>query len=97
MQSVCPLSVVVGAGRPLPGEEMFGHEVEHVPVGLALLALAVHVSLGVLHHLLHLLRHLRNNGRRREFSTTSLSEPEGFYLKGENLSIEIRRTNKNDI
>lgn len=55
---ICCLSVVGGAWLPLPGQEVFGFEVEHVPVGFSLLALAVHVLLGVLHHLLGLLHHL---------------------------------------
>lgn len=54
------LSVIVGARLPLPRQEVFGFEVKHVTVGLSLLAIAVHASLRVLHHLLCLLHHLRN-------------------------------------
>lgn len=65
------LSAISGARLPLPGQEVFGFEVKHVSVCLSLLALAVHVFLGVLHHLLCLLCHLKNKQR-----TNELSEPE---------------------
>lgn len=54
------LSVIGGARLPLPGQQVFGFEVKHMSVCLSLLALAVHASLRVLHHLLRLLYHLRN-------------------------------------
>lgn len=77
---IAVLSAIVGAGLPLPGQEVFGFEVKHVSVCLSLLALAVHVSLGVLHHVLCLPRHLRNKQKRwREFSSRSLLE-QGIYL-----------------
>lgn len=65
------LSAVGGARLPLPSQEVFGFEVKHVSVCLSLLALAIHVFLGVLHHLLCLLCHLRNKQRwhRHEFSS----------------------------
>ncbi len=59
------LSAIGGARLPLPGQEVFGFEVKHVSVCLSLLALAVHVFLGVLHHLLRLLCHLKNKQRRK--------------------------------
>lgn len=52
------LSVVGCARLPLAGQQVFGLEVEHVSVRLSLFALAVHVPLGVLHHLLRLFHHL---------------------------------------
>lgn len=59
--------MIGGTRLPLPGQEVLGFEVEHVSVRLALLALAVHSFLGVLHHLLGLLGHLRKGktGRRQ--------------------------------
>lgn len=60
--------MIGGTRLPLPGQEVLGFEVEHVSVRLSLLALAVHSFLGVLHHLLGLLRHLRKGkqtGRRQ--------------------------------
>lgn len=59
------LSSIVGARLPLAGQEVFGFEVEHVSVRLSLLAMAVHVFLGVLHHLLCLLCHLRNKIKKK--------------------------------
>lgn len=52
------LSAVGGARLPLAGQQVFGLEVKHVSVRLSLLALTVHVLLGVLHHLLSLFHHL---------------------------------------
>lgn len=68
------LSAICGARLPLPSQEVFGFEVKHVSVCLSLLALAVHVFLGFLHHLLRLLRHLMN---KRTKPAVSLQN-EGF-------------------
>lgn len=68
------LSAICGARLPLPSQEVFGFEVKHVSVCLSLLALAVHVFLRFLHHLLRLLRHLMN---KRTNPAVSLQN-EGF-------------------
>lgn len=68
VQKRAVLSAISGAWLPLPDQEMFGFEVKHVSVGLSLPALAVHAFLGVLHHLLRLLYHLRNVHKRKDVS-----------------------------
>lgn len=52
-------SAAVGAGLPLPGQEMFGFEVKDVSIGFSLLSLAVYTLLRVFHDPLGLLCHLK--------------------------------------
>lgn len=65
------LSVIVGARLPLPRQQMFGFEVVHVSVRLALPALTVHVLLWWLHHFLCLLHHLREKKKQKSLWVVS--------------------------
>lgn len=68
VQNRAVLSAVIGAWLPLPDQQMFGFEVKHVSVRLSLPALAVHAFLGVLHHLLCFLYHLRNIHKHKDIN-----------------------------